>query len=294
MTRAQQDPKPVFVPAFDQEVRFALVMYGGVSLAIYINGVTQEFLNLVKATATDANGALLDDGALSGTAAVYRRLASIIRPNGEGSPDNFLRTRFLVDIASGSSAGGINAIFLGKALANNGTLENLATLWLEQAGMEDLLNDSKGKEGSKFAQDPPQSLLSCPGIYNKLLDAFIGMDDLNSPPMPLQPEMDVFITATDLQGLELPLELADMTVLEKRYKNVFQLRFETSEDGSYIENHFTPERNAFLAFAARATSSLPVAFEPMMLEAMDAVASQKTTRKPLFKADDAMLKEFFP
>jgi hypothetical protein len=34
-----------------QEVRFAVVMYGGVSLAIYINGVAQELLRLVRATA---------------------------------------------------------------------------------------------------------------------------------------------------------------------------------------------------------------------------------------------------
>ena len=37
-----------------QEMRFALVLYGGVSLAIYINGVVQEFLHLVRATAPNA------------------------------------------------------------------------------------------------------------------------------------------------------------------------------------------------------------------------------------------------
>jgi hypothetical protein len=36
-----------------QEVRFAVVMYGGVSLAIYINGIAQELLHLVRATAPD-------------------------------------------------------------------------------------------------------------------------------------------------------------------------------------------------------------------------------------------------
>ena len=37
----------------EKELRFALVMYGGVSLAIYINGVAQEFYSLVRATADD-------------------------------------------------------------------------------------------------------------------------------------------------------------------------------------------------------------------------------------------------
>src|SRR5215211_1458589 len=33
-----------------KEVRFAVVMYGGVSLAIYINGVAQELLKMCRAT----------------------------------------------------------------------------------------------------------------------------------------------------------------------------------------------------------------------------------------------------
>ena len=37
--------------AFGREIRLAVVMYGGVSLAIYINGVAQELLALVRATA---------------------------------------------------------------------------------------------------------------------------------------------------------------------------------------------------------------------------------------------------
>jgi hypothetical protein len=33
-----------------KEIRFAVVMYGGVSLAIYINGVAQEPLHMVRAS----------------------------------------------------------------------------------------------------------------------------------------------------------------------------------------------------------------------------------------------------
>jgi hypothetical protein len=33
-----------------QEIHFAVVLYGGVSLAIYINGVVQELLRMVRAT----------------------------------------------------------------------------------------------------------------------------------------------------------------------------------------------------------------------------------------------------
>jgi patatin-related protein len=228
-------------PAFDREVRFALVLYGGASLAIYIHGVTQEFFHLVRSTAVDPQGNLIvADTELSSTERVYRRLAS--------SPDGTLRTRFLVDIASGTSAGGINAIFLGKAFANGQTLEHISRLWLDQADIQDLLNRDA----------IPRSLLSSRTMYARLLDALAGMEPDSATP--LQPEMDVFITATDIQGLELPVALADKTVYEKRHKNVFHLRF---GDG---ENDFTCEQNPFLAFAARATSAFPFAFEPAHLE----------------------------
>jgi len=36
---------------YTNEVRFAVVMYGGVSLAIYINGIAQELLRWVRSTA---------------------------------------------------------------------------------------------------------------------------------------------------------------------------------------------------------------------------------------------------
>jgi patatin-related protein len=38
----------------EQEIRFAVVLYGGVSLAIYINGVVQELLRLVRSTSGKA------------------------------------------------------------------------------------------------------------------------------------------------------------------------------------------------------------------------------------------------
>ena len=216
--------------AMEQEVRFALVLYGGVSLAVYMSGVTREFFHLARATSPDA------PGELSGAEAVYRELAGIVN------------SRFVVDIASGSSAGGINAIFLGKALANGQTLDDLNRLWLDWAGLNRLWNKAL----------LPQSLLSGNTLYKMAADALKSMDDRGQGAA-LQPEMDVFITSTDLQGLALPLRLADEEVAEKRHKNVFHFRF--GED----RNDFTEGTNAMLAFAARATSSFPVAFEPARL-----------------------------
>src|ERR671921_786064 len=68
-----------------KEIRFAVVMYGGVSLAIYINGVAQELLKMVRATAADAQdeGPLISDEELRGTERVYRQLGQILGREGE-------------------------------------------------------------------------------------------------------------------------------------------------------------------------------------------------------------------
>lgn len=47
----QQEPINPNLDQITKEVRFAVVMYGGVSLAIYINGVAQGLFHLVSATA---------------------------------------------------------------------------------------------------------------------------------------------------------------------------------------------------------------------------------------------------
>jgi hypothetical protein len=40
-----------------KEIRFAVVMYGGVSLAIYINGVAQELMRMARVTALNSEAA---------------------------------------------------------------------------------------------------------------------------------------------------------------------------------------------------------------------------------------------
>ncbi|NUO10544.1 MAG: hypothetical protein HUU08_18130 [Candidatus Brocadia sp.] len=87
-----------------QEVRFAVVMYGGVSLAIYIHGVIQELYRLVRATAPEPDNrdrALLADHELTGTEHVYRKLGQMLQRNGtkkEVKDNDPICTRFVVDI----------------------------------------------------------------------------------------------------------------------------------------------------------------------------------------------------
>src|SRR5947209_2742105 len=137
---------------FTQEIRFAVVMYGGSSLAIYMNGVAQELLRLVRATAPEDGSmerAHLSDDALKGSERAYRKLGRMLKRGDEETVEvrlqhaegkGPLRTRFVVDVLTGTSAGGINAVFLAKALANDQQLDKLMTLWKEKGDIGVLLN----------------------------------------------------------------------------------------------------------------------------------------------------------
>ncbi|MBN8731432.1 MAG: patatin-like protein [Acidobacteria bacterium] len=251
----------------EREVRIGLVLYGGVSLAIYINGVVQEFLHLVKST---AEGAGCDSGGgVSGTRAVYRKLSRILA--GQASEGGGAPVRFVIDAIAGTSAGGINGVFLAKALALNGDLDGIKKLWVEEGDIAKLINDegSLSDEMKRYElQSPPASLLNSQRMYVKLLQALGGMKAGEGKA--LAKEIDLHITATDLRGLVQPIQLSDGQVFERRHRAEFHFRYsEIEELGGRALNQFTRDYDPFLAFAARCTSSFPFAFEPMQFADID-------------------------
>jgi patatin-related protein len=294
---SQQERITGFAPL--KEVRFAVVIYGGVSLAIYINGIVKEMLSFVRATApardTSSDTPLLKtEEELVGSAKVYRKLGQILN-DPDGTPTQLLdaientgapqpiRTRFVIDILSGTSAGGINAIFLGKALANNQDLDGLEQLWISQGNIEALINDRKSLKGPLTRQNPPQSLLNSHRMYLELLSALDGMDredtkdkggnnpNLGEDVSPLVDRLDLFSTTTDIRGLTLPINLTDGVVYERRHKNVFH--FQHPSDDPQTPTDFGSDCNPFLAYAARCTSAFPFAFEPMELADIGPIVS---------------------
>src|SRR4051794_35423660 len=172
------------------EVRFAIVMYGGVSLAIYMNGITQELYELVKATAPDGAGGLhVADVDLSGAGRVYRKLGRMLDRGKVGDDDGTtgrVTTRFVVDLITGTSAGGINGIFLAKALANSQEISALSDLWVEQGDIKMLLNDKHGRDDDPDVrvEAPPRSLLSGPRMLHRLLKAIDSVSEPTPKPPP--------------------------------------------------------------------------------------------------------------
>ena len=124
-----------------KELRIALVCYGGVSLAVYMHGVTKELWKLARASRGFHGG----PDPVAGVEQVYLELLEHIQAEQD------LRLRVLPDILTGASAGGINAVFLAQAVYSGRSLEPLTDLWLENADV-DKLTDPDAEPMWRFAK----------------------------------------------------------------------------------------------------------------------------------------------
>ena len=284
-----------------KELRIALVCYGGVSLAVYMHGVTRELWQLARAS-RDFNAGAEQRG---GVHDVYRDLLEHIEQ------EQGLRLRVLPDIASGASAGGINAVFLAQAIYSGQSLEPLTDLWLEVADVDELTDpDAKLRwaGGKMWAQPFANWLLSRPGNdlsaevapetrdevrrkvshlirgrwfeppfsglgFSKLLHrAFAAMAETTpeDPLLPPRHPLDLFVTATDFHGYLELLHLHSPPVVEdSEHRMPISIRRKTPLAGG--ENLADPME---LVLAARATASFPGAFPPLKVGEIDQLADE--------------------
>jgi patatin-related protein len=208
-----------------REVRLGIVMYGGVSLAVYENGVAQELFRAVKGEG------------------VYGWIKDLIDSD------------IVVDIISGTSAGGINGILLGHALANNKDFRSSAVLWREHGDILQLIR--RPSDPNTF------SVLDSRGYYQERLEsAFKGMppySDAGSADPSEISELDLFVTGTDVHGkISTALDDAGNPIDVKDHRQVFVLSYRQGR-----KNEFMPDSYPALAKLARITSCFPVAFEPV-------------------------------
>ncbi|KQN26068.1 patatin [Sphingomonas sp. Leaf33] len=284
----------------EKELRLALICYGGVSLAVYMHGITGEIWRLACASRN------FQDGETPGTGSegVYHALLEEIAQQAG------VRLRILPDIIAGASAGGINGIFLAQALATGQSLEPLTTMWLENADIEALLDpDAAPDRFSKIWATPLAWMVADrnhiegtvePGsreevsrklqhfvrarwfeppfggarLTHMLLDA---LDAMAAGPagrrlLPPGQPLDLFVTVTDFRGHPERLRLnSPSEVVETEHRLVFP--FSDDGDGRLGD---APE----LALAARATSSFPGAFPPLKVAEVDAVLAERERRWP--------------
>lgn len=286
----------------DKEVRLALVCYGGISLAVYMHGITKEIWHLARASRAHCDGEALGPG----SEAVYHALIE------EMAETTGTRLRAIVDIVAGASAGGINSVFLAQAIATGQSLDPLTDLWLETADVEALLNpdqapshrlaklwalpiawmatggetldetveaDAREEVRSKLAKfvrsrwfEPP---FGGKQLLNMLLDAFDAMAaaPCGNRLLPDGQPLDLFVTVTDFRGHPERLELnSPPEVIETEHRLVFSF---SDHGGGPAFAH-----PAELAFAARATSSFPGAFPPATIGEIDEVLADRAVAWP--------------
>jgi patatin-related protein len=244
-----------------REHRLALVLYGGVSLCIYMHGTTKEINRLVRASAALAG---VDVGELEPSEAVYRDLLEW-KAERDG-----VRTDVVVDVIAGTSAGGINGVYLAKALAGDRSQSGLRELWLKEADIKLLLRAPKRLPMWVRVGKVLWGLKSKPALNGDLMSkllyqALASMDDEPTRPggsrkslMPAGAMLDLLITTTDFYGYDRQVPAWDpRSVRDTQHRHVFH--FTASSSGDDLGS----SDNLALAFVARATSCFPGAFEPV-------------------------------
>lgn len=263
-----------------KELRLGLVLYGGVSLAIYMHGNTKELHRLVRASTRPDTPA----GGLSASERVYRDLLAA-KAEQEG-----VRTRVVIDIIAGTSAGGINGIYLAKALAHDLPQDALRDLWFERGDIRQLLRGLprlpwRARIPWVLATLPWRAALRGDAMALWLYDALAGMnppEPTTATLMPPHHDLQLFVTATDYAGYRRDLGIQDPPVIsDHRHRHV--LTFVSSPD----RDDFGPNvlDDATLAFAARATSCFPGAFPPAGL---DGFASHLATHRGVEADSDGL------
>ncbi len=282
----------------EKELRFALICYGGISLAVYMHGITKEVWRLAAASRT-----FHDEAEPAAVDAYGELLVALAARSG-------IKLRVLADIIAGASAGGINGIFLARAMATGQSLDPLTELWLDDADVDRLIDpDARPlSAATKFwavpiagwamkrrgnvidrtvgegAQDEVRAKLSRfvrarwfePPFGGQifsglLLDAFDAMASgpQGRPLLPAGQPVDLFVSVTDYAGHSMPLALnSPPRVTEQEHRLIMHFR-QDGRAGKRLDD--VPG----LAAAARATASFPGAFPPFTLRELDSVLEKR-------------------
>lgn len=282
----------IWMDAPVREVRIGVTMVGGTSLAIYENGVAQELYQAARGR---------------GTYGLLKKL---------------MKSHILVDLLSGTSAGGINNIFLAAALATGNDLSVTKETWIARGGIGDLMQDPINKEVTSLFRGNTYYY----GVLKEGFDRVYGTPydedtDVPSPDLagPIGQELDLFVTGTFYEGMPYTFyDSRNQPIDTKNYHGVFHLkhrprRTDRSNDLPG-ESHFhpampEPKRNAppvrnphdaaasqdyiirRLTRIARTTSSLPAVFEPSLVDPdqMGGVIELPRRKQPSYVVDGGYL-----
>jgi len=292
----------------EKELRIALVCFGGASLAIYMHGITKEILKLARASSAlhsiadrkkRSAAEFFDDRSPADpefdTEAIYFELLRDI--------GRTVDLRIIVDIVAGASAGGINAVMLARALSHDLPMGRLRDLWLENADVTVLLaSEAKAHKSSKWFLRPffwaagltgmrPISDLEVRSKLSLFMrsrwfrppfdgrkmtalmyDAIAAMGTPGKEISSLLPSgqgLDLFVTLTDFNGYERTMQIHNPPIIyEREHRHEIHFKYRRRPSGT-IQSDFELINAPALAFAARATSSIPGVFPPARILEID-------------------------
>ena len=301
-------------PVKEKELRFALVCYGGVSLAVYMHGVTKEILKLVRASRDYHAFANTNDPDHGHSEPVPQRGDAVdsekayfvlLREIGKT-----LDMRIVVDIIAGASAGGINGVILARALAHDLKIDPLRDFWLKHSDVLELMpehvkagpwrkwyfrpfvwwflwryrkdfggNREMRRNVSMFLRSrwfkPPFDGYN---LTKVLFDGFSAMGDpaqFGSSLVPAGLPLDLFVTVTDFYGYVTDTPIHDPPIVHDR-EHRQNLKFSYRHwPRNYEQSNFTRDDLAGLTFASRATSSFPGVFPPMQFSEIDRLLADR-------------------
>lgn len=260
----------------DHEIRIALVLNGGVSLAVWMGGVTHELDLIRRASGSGTASAQPYDEVLA------KRWRELCHRGGE-------RRRVVVDVIAGTSAGGLNGSLLATAISHGSTLDPDGDHgpWLRQrwVGLGSL---EVGKLVPAVGV-PSTSVLDGKYFLNELNNLLEGVADAgkseDSEPVTL------FVTASGLGVQQFEAKDAAgqrFVVPDHRYLFAFTSEKAAVYDGA-TRKFSVSEKNGLkdtklLARAARASASFPAAFGPV-LETPRLAASPPRMQPGPYQAD---------
>jgi patatin-related protein len=280
-----------------KELRLAVVIYGGASLAVYMHGVTKELLKVVRASkvfhelggerARELEYAEAPDDRPFDTESVYFDILKQLNERHQ--------FRVIIDVVAGASAGAINGVMLAKALVDDSLLDSQTAGWMADADVENLVAartrpwhkwylypflrmlaywlqrdigtnaETRGKltrlMRSAWFRPPFSGERLCNHFFDAL-ETMAATRRSGSSLLPPGQRLDVYASITDLRGYPRTIRLHDELVArEQAHDAVCQLSHVATSTGAAASD-FADANAPALVWAARASSSYAGAFPP--------------------------------
>ena len=262
------------------EMRLALVLNGGVSLAVWMGGVTAEIDRMRRA----AYPALIEPGEVKADPVLERWQHLLGR----------LGVRLNVDVIAGASAGGLNGAVLATAIARGKPLPELQDTWHSVGSIENLASNADQPAGDR------RSILNGSLLTKSVGDVFAALTNRPEPAVPpdlrerLRHEeqaprgVTLFTTATSMRGqAERFTDSTNQRFPQVEYRVVCRFRRPLLGPDEFNDE----SANDRLTRAARASASFPAAFEPTFFRAGKEVDGRHSSAEQVCMQDTAGIEE---